>query len=70
MNGFALTLAVFLWHQNGVRRCLACASGLRQSHDRGWVVSRFNRAKMVQQYLLCGKNRQEAKQASPLPCLG
>ena len=23
------TVAVFLWHQNGVRRCLACAFGLR-----------------------------------------
>ena len=25
---------------NGVRRCLACASGLCRSRDRGWVVSR------------------------------
>ena len=24
--------------QNGARRCLVCASGLRRSHDRGWVV--------------------------------
>ena len=38
--------------QNGVRRCLA--SGLRRSHDRGWVISRCNRAKTAQQYLLCG----------------
>ena len=26
-----------LWHQNGVRRCLACASGLRRPQDRVWV---------------------------------
>ena len=37
-------MAVFLWHQNGMRRCLACASGLCQSHDRAWV-SRCNRSK-------------------------
>ena len=33
------------WHQNGVRCCLACASRLRQSHNRECVVSRCNRAK-------------------------
>ena len=36
-----ITMGVFLWHQNGVRRCLACASGLRRSHDRGWVESQL-----------------------------
>ena len=55
---------------NGVRRCLACASGLRRSHGRRWVVSRCNRAKTTQEYLLCVTNRYEAKQASPLPRLG
>ena len=40
---------------NGERRCLACASCLRQSHDRGWVVSRCNRAKTAKQYLLRGE---------------
>ena len=56
--------AVLLWHQNGVRRCLACASSLGRSHDLGWVVSRRNRAKTALQYLLCGATRREAKQAS------
>ena len=36
---YRASMAVFLWPQNGVRRCLACASGLRRSHDRGWVVA-------------------------------
>ena len=26
-------LALSVWHQNGVRRCLTCAFGLRRSHD-------------------------------------
>ena len=55
---------------NGVRRCLAFASSLRRSHDRGWVVSRCNQATTAQQYLLCGTNRLEAKQASLLSRLG
>ena len=38
-------VAVFLWHQHGVHRCLACTSILRQSHDRGLVVSRCNQTK-------------------------
>ena len=59
------SMPVFLWHRNGVRRCHACASGLRWSQDRGWVVSRCNQAKTKQQYLLCGT----AKQASRLPRL-
>ena len=44
-----MIMAVFLWHQNGVRRCLACASGLR---DWGRVESRSNRAKTAQQYFV------------------
>ena len=60
------SMAVFLWSQNGVRRCLACASGLRRSHDWGWVVSYCNWAKMAQKYLLC----RTAKQASSLQRLG
>ena len=55
--GLALSLAVFLWHQKGVRRCLTCSYGRRQSHDRGWLVICCNRAKTVHQYLLCGKRQ-------------
>ena len=62
--GFVFVMAVFVWHQNGVRRCLACPSGLPRSHNRGWVASRCNWAKTAQLYLL------KAKQVSPLPCLG
>ena len=52
--------AVFLWHQNGVHRCLQLTlitwPGMGSKYHR-W-------AKKAQLYLL------EAKQASPLPCLG
>ena len=43
-------MAEFLGHLSGVLCCLAC--GLRRPHDRGLIVSRCNRAKMAQQYLL------------------
>ena len=49
---------MFLWHQNGVCCCLACASRLRRSYDQEWVVSHCNQAKKAQQYLLCGTNRR------------
>ena len=45
---------MFPEYQNGISRYLACASGLRGSHDRGWVVSRFNRAKTAQQDFVLG----------------
>ena len=60
------TMAVLLWHQNGVRRCLTHASCLCRSHDREWVVICSNRAKWrISTYFVI-----EVKQASPLPHLG
>ena len=35
-----LTKDMFLWHQNGVRRCLASASGLRRSHENKYFIER------------------------------
>ena len=58
------SLAVFLWHKNGVCRCLACAYGLRGSHDRGWVESRCNRAKIGATVLTLWYEPLRGKQAT------
>ena len=63
---YDLSVAVILWHRNGVRRCLACASVLLSSQDQEWVVSRCNRAKTAPQYLLL---RCESGLAASMPWL-